>query len=117
MESGDSWCGICFVNLNLLTSDPNCELPKMVEGGGPAGVKDAPVGGGPAGVVDGFSAISLKTNPSLDRFGRESGVVGGLDENGTWKVDMAGKCKHDHQDVLTSTGRPIFIQIMIGPTS
>lgn len=64
----------------------------MVEGGGPAGVKDAPVGGGPAGVVDGFSAISLKTGPSLDRFGLESGVVGGLDEKGTWKVDMAGKC-------------------------
>lgn len=39
----------------------------MVEGGGPAGVKDAPVfGGGPAGVVEGFSAISAVFNLPLE---------------------------------------------------
>jgi hypothetical protein len=52
-----------LVNVSLLTSEPNCELPNMVDGGGPAGVNDGPVvGGGPAGVVDGFSAISEKTD-------------------------------------------------------
>jgi hypothetical protein len=39
----------------------------MVDGGGPAGVKDAAVlGGGPAGVVDGFSAISEKFGLPLE---------------------------------------------------
>ena len=43
-------------------------------------------GGGPAGVVDGSDA-KLLINGVL--FRRDSGVVGGLDEKGTWKVDMA----------------------------
>jgi len=67
---------------------PNCELPNMLDGGGPAGVKDAPVsGGGPAGVVDGFSAISEKVDlpleVPLEGCDFASGVAGGLEEKGT----------------------------------
>lgn len=69
----------------------------MVDGGGPAGVKDAAeFGGGPAGVVDGFSAMSEKIDVPRKYCDFESGVAGGLEENGTWKVDMAGRRKHNH---------------------
>jgi hypothetical protein len=70
----------------VLVSVPatNCELPNMLDGGGPAGVKDAPVlGGGPAGVVDGFSAISEKVDLPREGCDFASGVAGGLDEKGT----------------------------------
>jgi hypothetical protein len=61
------------------------ELPRKDEGGGSVGVND-PVdeGGGPAGVVEGFEAPNGKLLlPLLDLL---SGVDGGLDEYGTWKV-------------------------------
>lgn len=67
-----------------------CELPKMDEGGGaPAGVNEfAEDGGGPAGVVEGCGRRLL--NSPLGRDRRESGVEGGLEENGTAKCpDMA----------------------------
>ncbi len=68
----------------MLTSEPNCELPNMVDGGGPAGVNDAAeFGGGPAGVVDGFSAMSEKVDVALEYRDFGSGVAGGLEENGT----------------------------------
>jgi hypothetical protein len=56
----------------------------MVEGGGPAGVKEAPEsGGGPAGVVDGLPAISEKAGLPLDGCALDSGVAGGLEEKRT----------------------------------
>jgi len=59
------------------------ELPRNDVGGGPAGVNDpADEGGGPAGVVDGF-APNEKVLPLLDFL---SGVDGGLEEYGTWKL-------------------------------
>ena len=42
----------------------SCELPKTVEGGGPAGVKDCADGGGPAGVVEGL-APNMKKELSI----------------------------------------------------
>lgn len=57
---------------------PSVELPKMDEGGGPAGVYEpAEDGGGPAGVVEGFVAPNEKG--LLDFL---SGVAGGLEEKG-----------------------------------
>lgn len=65
------------------------ELPSMLEGGGPTGVKEpADEGGGPAGVVEGFEAPKGLNAPSL----RLSGVDGcGLEEyeSGTRKEGMA----------------------------
>lgn len=122
MESWrDSGWWFCLVNFNLLTSEPNCELPKTVDGGGPAGVKDVTVsGGGPAGVVDGFSAIPpVRVGLSLEGRDLESGVVGGLDEKGTWKDDIAAKvankvankvAKYSHQDVSTPTSQGVSIE-------
>lgn len=68
---------------------PIMELPRKDEGGGPAGVNDPDEegGGGPAGVVEGFEAP--KEKGLLPFFDFLSGVAGGLDENGTWKPDMA----------------------------
>ena len=66
------------------------ELPNLEDGGLPAGVndiKDEP-GGGPAGVVDGFEA-KLLVKGLLFRL--LSGVDGGLEEKGTWNVDMASE--------------------------
>ncbi len=73
------------MNFNLLTSEPNCELPKMVDGGGPAGVNDAPDwGGGPAGVVEGLSAMSENVDLPRETCDLDSGVAGGgLEEKGT----------------------------------
>ena len=61
---------LSYVNSSL-------ELPKIVEGGGPAGVKEPTEdGGGPAGVVEGFETLKgLK-----ESFLRLSGVEGGLEE-------------------------------------
>lgn len=43
-------------DLNRLLPEANWELPKMLCGGGPAGVKErAEEGGGPAGVVEGWA--------------------------------------------------------------
>ncbi len=64
-----------------------CELPNSDEGGGPAGVNEgADEGGGPAGVVEGLDMklFDFEARP-LDIRSRESGVDGGLDENGTAK--------------------------------
>jgi hypothetical protein len=56
---------------------PSLELPKIVEGGGPTGVKEPPEdGGGPAGVVEGFEAPKGLNEVFL----RLSGVEGGLEE-------------------------------------
>lgn len=54
------------------------ELPRIEDGGGPAGVKDpAEEGGGPAGVVEGlFEAPKI----FLLLLGFLSGVAGGLEE-------------------------------------
>ena len=61
-----------------------CEFLNSDEGGGcPLGVNEAvEEKGGPAGVVDGFKA------KLYDCRGRESGVDGGLDENGTAEPDI-----------------------------
>jgi hypothetical protein len=57
---------------------PSIELPKIDDGGGPAGVYDpAEDGGGPAGVVEGFVAPNENGLPEF-----LSGVDGGLDEKG-----------------------------------
>jgi len=66
------------------------ELPRTDEGGGPAGVKEpADEGRGPAGVVEGLDAP--KENCPAPFLVRRSGVDGrGLDENGTWKLDIVG---------------------------
>lgn len=63
------------------------ELPNFEDGGLPAGVKDRSdePGGGPAGVVDGFDAKLLAKGLV---FRLLSGVEGGLEENGTWNVDI-----------------------------
>jgi hypothetical protein len=67
---------------------PSCELPKTVDGGGSAGVKEAAEdGGGPAGVVDGPLAKSAE-RPGLPLPLRDSGVDGAL-ESGKVKA-MAG---------------------------
>lgn len=60
----------------------SCELPKNVDGGGPAGVEDGIMreGGGPAGVVDGMLVLLAR---------RESGVDGGVDD-GTRKTIVGG---------------------------
>jgi len=57
----------------------NIELPKIDEGGGPAGVKEpADEGGGPAGVVEGFEPPNEKPLlPLLPLFDLLSGVEGG----------------------------------------
>ena len=56
----------------------------MVEGGGPAGVKDRTDGGGPAGVVDGLAPNMEKELSILSvRLRRVPGVDGGLEERGT----------------------------------
>ena len=56
---------------------PSIELPRIEDGGGPAGVKDpAEEGGGPAGVVEGFDKPNIFL-PLLDLL---SGVDGGLEE-------------------------------------
>ena len=56
---------------------PSIELPRIEDGGGPAGVKDpAEEGGGPAGVVEGFETPNIFL-PLLDFL---SGVDGGLEE-------------------------------------
>lgn len=55
---------------------PSWELPKIEEGGGPAGVKDLCVncdGGGPAGVVDGWFSLG-RCEPGVDG-GEESGTL------------------------------------------
>jgi len=73
--------GFCLEKDNGLPCPvaPKTELPKIEDGGGPAGVKDAvEEGGGPAGVVDGLEAP--KANPLLPFCGVRSGVEGGLDE-------------------------------------
>ena len=58
------------------SADLDCESPRIEDGGGPLGVKEAAVfelGGGPAGVVEG-SAILLRWFLS--------GVKGGLEDCG-----------------------------------
>ena len=88
------------MELKRLFPDPNCELPKTDDGGGPEGVNDAAEeGGGPAGVVEGLAEKEFFEVP----FGvfwkvcngllAGPGVDGscGLDERGTEKPDMVTK--------------------------
>ena len=69
-----------FVNLSLLTPEPNSELPKADGGGGSAGVKDAvEEGGGPAGVVE--NCLDVSANSGRPFAGvAASGVEGRLEE-------------------------------------
>lgn len=77
-KDGKGWSFCC---------EPNRELPKTDEGGGPAGVNEpADDGGGPAGVVEGLDApkgncVTLSLELLL-------GVDGGLEDNGTWNPDI-----------------------------
>ena len=54
----------------------------MLEGGGPAGVKDFNDGGGPAGVLDKFVPKVLPPLEYLWLLVRCSGVVGEFEERG-----------------------------------
>ena len=76
--------------LNRLLPEPSWELPKTLDGGGPAGVKErAEEGGGPAGVVEGWATKPANGFPCLlDVRERESGVDGGLEDSGTVQPDM-----------------------------
>ena len=78
--------------MNRVLPGPNCELPKTLEGGGSAGVKDRAEGGGPAGVVDMLEAkLSSTLSYSLTLGCREifePGVEGGLEEKGTVQPDI-----------------------------
>ena len=59
------------LDLNRVFPDPSCELPKIDDGGGSAGVKDpTEEGGGPAGVVEGFGAKEVFTE-SCRGFGKK----------------------------------------------
>jgi len=84
-------------DLNNVFPEPSCELPKIDEGGGSAGVKEpTDDGGGPAGVVDGFGAKVFFAKPfegfakTLVSLPPDSGVEGacGLDERGTVQPDI-----------------------------
>ena len=77
----------------------------MDEGGLPSGVKDRSdePGGGPAGVVDGFDA-KLFAKGLLLRL--VSGVEGGLEEKGTWNVDIVGRCKVKYGEDRSIQSRP-----------
>ena len=68
-----------------------CESLKSDGGGGPAGVNEgAEEGGGPAGVVEGLEMkLFVFGGWPLVILSRESGAVGGEDENGTTKPDIA----------------------------
>lgn len=68
-------------NRSLLTPVPNCELPKIVDGGGPAGVKECvDDGGGPAGVVEACPSRVEKSGLFWKSGVCPPGVDGGLED-------------------------------------